>query len=279
MALFRRDNHADEPEVSDPGADIDLEELDDTKVSGSAKWLVTALDRAANLQAPAIESYVDRLKRSNPDASAQELQEKLDTHFRNVVTGTGAGSGGASAVPFLGFVTGALTIGAESLVFVDLVVFYTLASAYLRGLDIRSPRTRRTLVLVSLLGSQGSVLIDVLLPQGLATTGLPALNRLSKLSGPTLNELNSRLMRVALKTINKRIRRAWLSKLLPMGVGAVVGSVANRKLAAHVIERTNQALGSASSGQEASRNGTAAAQDRALDKAAETTAKDSAARR
>lgn len=253
MALFRRKK--DEPEVLDPEPETDLEALADVEVDGSAKWLVAILDRAARVQTSVVEKHVDRLKRKNPEADAAELQGKLDTQFRNAVTGTGASSGGASAIPGIGFVTGAVAIGAESVVFVDFVVAYTMASAYLRGIDIRDPRERRTIVLVSLLGSKGSVVIDTLLPEGLSTTGLPAVASLSRLSGPTLNEVNNRLVRTALKSVSKRIRRAWLGKLLPMGVGVVVGSVANRKLAAHVIEHTNEALGPARFGEGLPRGG------------------------
>ncbi|WP_051866874.1 hypothetical protein [Corynebacterium atypicum] len=245
MALFGRTSTEAEPEVIDPLPDSTLEQLSNTKLEGSAKWLVAALSKAASAQAPVIERHVDRLRKKNPEASAEELQEKLNTQFRTAVTGTGASSGGASAIPGIGFVTGALTIGAESVVFVDFVVVYTLASAHLRGIDVRDAEQRRTLVLVSLVGSEGSVMIDALLPQGLATTGLPAVAKLSRLSGPTLNEVNSRLVRMALKSVNKRIRRAWLGKLLPMGVGVVVGGMANRKLANRVIEHTQQALGPA----------------------------------
>ncbi|MDK6258987.1 hypothetical protein QP119_00870 [Corynebacterium frankenforstense] len=253
MALFRRKK--DEPEVLDPEPETDLEALAEVEVDGSAKWLVAVLDRAARVQTTVVEKHVDRLKRKNPDADAAELQAKLDKQFRNAVTGTGASSGGASAIPGIGFVTGAVAIGAESVVFVDFVVAYTMASAYLRGIDIRDPRERRTIVLVSLLGSKGSVVIDTLLPDGLSTTGLPAVASLSRLSGPTLNEVNNRLVRTALKSVSKRIRRAWLGKLLPMGVGLVVGSVANRKLAAHVIEHTNEALGPARFGEGLPRGG------------------------
>ena len=101
-----------------------------------AKWLVTGLDKAANLQYKTIMKYVDRLKEKNPQATPAEIQAKLDKHFLLTITGTGAGAGVTAAIPVVGFVTGAVAVGVESLAFLDAATFYAVASAYLRGVDI-----------------------------------------------------------------------------------------------------------------------------------------------
>ena len=67
---------------------------------------------------------------------------------------------------------------------------------------------------------------------------------LTRFSAPKLSEMNERLVKTAMKSMNKRLRRAWLGKLMPLGIGAVLGSVANRKLADNVVESARNSLGS-----------------------------------
>lgn len=219
---------------------------DPQSVEDNAGWggklLIPALDRAVHMQTGAIEAYVARLKRKNPDHSPQQIQKIMDDHLRKIATGTGASVGLAAAVPGIGFLTGALAVSAESLVFLDAVAFYTMASAHLRGVDISHPERRRALILVVLLGSQGTALVDAAVGDISKKRKLPAAN-ISRFSIGGLADVNSRLLRMAIKRLGKRFRGAWLGKILPLGVGAVVGTLANRKLASKAITNVGQSLG------------------------------------
>ena len=65
---------------------------------------------------------------------------------------------------------------------------------------------------------------------------------LAKFSGPTLSNTNNVLQRIAMRSMRKSQRRAWLGKLMPLGIGAVAGTTANRKLAKQVIEHASEQL-------------------------------------
>ncbi|WP_204318295.1 hypothetical protein, partial [Serratia marcescens] len=39
------------------------------------------------------------------------------------------------------------------------------------------------------------------------------------------------------------MKQAWIGKIMPMGIGAVLGTMANRKLAAKVVHSTSESLG------------------------------------
>lgn len=218
--------------------------------SPTGKMLLKGLDRVMRMQGGLIEKYVARLKNKNPDATTAELQEKIDSHFLTIVSTTGAGSGGSAAIPGIGFVTGAAAVGAESLLFIDAAAWYTLASAALHGADIKDPQQREALVLLGLLGSKGTAIVDTLLidadgtiadtANALETKNTAGL--LSRFSGPALNEVNTRLVKALINRFGKSVRMAWLGKLLPLGIGAVAGLVANRKLAKTVIKHTQEAL-------------------------------------
>ena len=188
-----------------------------------AKWLVTGLDKAAKLQHKTIIKYVDRLKEKNPQATP--------------ITGTGAGAGVTAAIPAVGFVTGAAAVGVESLAFLDAATSYAVASAYLRGVDISNPERRKSIVLLSVVGSEGT-------PLATATMGTDStIALLTRASTPKLSDLNKKMFNFAMKRISKSIRLAWLGKLMPLGIGAVLGSVANRKIGNNLIDHVAETLG------------------------------------
>ena len=203
---------------------------------------MAALNKVISAQSSIIIGYVERLKKSNKNASPQELQELIDKHFLNIVSGTGAAAGASAAIPGIGLVSGAAAIGAESLLFLEAAAWYILASAHLRGDDIRDEERRRALVLVVLTGSQGSALVDTLLGDVTTLSSMKSAATLSRFSGPTLSGINGRLTKLFLKQARKKPKWAWLSKLLPMGVGAVLGTTANRKLARQVMKHSDTQL-------------------------------------
>ena len=201
---------------------------------------IGAVDKAVQLQTSTIRTYVNWLRRQNPDATPAEIQKLMDKHLKNTVTGTGAGVGAAAAVPGIGLFAGAAAVAGESVLFLDLAAFYAVASAYLRGEDIADPERRRTLVLSLLMGTKGLAIVDAML--GDDAGKIPGKSTLAKFSGPTLANTNSVLERIAMRSMRKTLRRAWLGKLMPLGIGAIAGTTANRKLADGVIDNVQSGL-------------------------------------
>ena len=201
---------------------------------------IGAVDKAVQLQTSTIRTYVDWLRRQNPDATPAEIQKLMDKHLKNTVTGTGAGVGAAAAVPGIGLFSGAAAVAGESVLFLDLAAFYAVASAYLRGEDISDPERRRALVLSLLMGTKGLAIVDAML--GDDAGKIPGKSTLAKFSGPTLANTNNVLQRIATRSMRKTLRRAWLGKLMPLGIGAIAGTTANRKLADGVIDNVQSGL-------------------------------------
>ena len=238
MGFFTKDKKDNSTEVDT----VDTYDIDPEDTNRFTSALLNSLDRAVAVQSGVIIKYVDNLKKRNKDASPQQLQELIDKHFMNIITGTGAAAGASAAIPGIGLVTGAATVGAESLVFLEAAAWYILASAHLRGDDIRDKERRRALVLVVLTGSQGSALVDTFVGDVTSLSGVTSAATLSRFSGPTLSGLNGRLTKLFMKQATKKLKWAWVSKLLPMGVGAVLGTTANRKLGRQVIDHANTQL-------------------------------------
>ena len=207
---------------------------------------IDAVDKAVQMQTSTIRTYVNWLRRQNPEATPAEIQKLMDKHLKNTVTGTGAGVGAAAAVPGIGLFTGAAAVAGESVLFLDLAAFYAVASAYLRGEDIDDPERRRALVLSLLMGAKGLAIVDAML--GDDAGKIPGKSTLAKFSGPTLSKTNNVLQRIAMRFMRKSLRRAWLGKLMPLGIGAVAGTTANQKLADGVIGNVQSGLGAVPAG-------------------------------
>lgn len=229
---------------SDPSA------LEDN-IGAGGRILISALDRAVSLQTSLISNYITRLRRRHPEDTPAQLQERIDTHFLRLATGAGAGVGATASVPGIGLLAATAAIGAESLVFLDAAAFYTMASAQLRGADITNPERRRALILIALLGARGTAVVDTFVgdisqtdPQAAGIKGMDRANLLNRFSVPTLSSLNNRLLRVAIKRVGRRLTRGWLGKIMPLGIGAIAGTVVNRRIAHDVIGNVSESLGS-----------------------------------
>lgn len=245
MGLLDRNNDKDSTNREGNASDTD----DVTAANGAqlaegagpiARAFISFVDKAVSLQTGTIRAYVDWLRRQDADATPQDVQKRMDAHFRNTVSATGAGVGAAAAVPGVGLISGSAAVAGESVLFLDLAAFYTVASAYLRGDDPADPEQRRAMVLTTLVGTEGLAIVDTFVGEN--ASRLPSKSTLARFSGPGLAEANNMLTKAALKQVRKKMRRAWIGKLLPLGLGAVAGTTANRKLADEVIKRVGQSL-------------------------------------
>ncbi|MBI9000150.1 hypothetical protein M0E87_07495 [Corynebacterium sp. CCM 9185] len=242
--LFGDDNNdkRNDPPITDAvGSDPKALE---GRTGATGRMLISGLDKAVHIQAGTIAKYVDWMRAKNPELSPRELQKAIDQHFSVLATGSGGAAGIAAAVPGIGLITGAAAIGVESLVFLDLAAFYTMASAKLRDVDIHDPERRRALILVALTGSSGTAIVDAAVGDLSAGVGSRSIaTTLSSFSGAKLTSVNNRMVNVAVKTMGKKFRRAWLGKIMPLGIGAIVGSYTNHRLADKVVSNVGESLG------------------------------------
>ena len=218
---------------------------EETGVAG--RMLIKSLDTAMGWQTSLITGYVQQLHTRNPRETPAQIQGRIDDHFLALVTGSGGAAGGAAVIPGVGFVTGLGAVALESVVFLEIAAWHTLASASLRGIDIGEVERRRSLVLVTLMGASGTALVAAAMGdeplRKRAPAKDPAASLIARLGIPQLRGLNKALIKQAQKRIAKSARLAVIGKLMPMGIGAVVGAGANRKIGKTLLERARLALG------------------------------------
>ncbi|HET6732088.1 hypothetical protein [Mycobacterium sp.] len=208
----------------------------------TAKVLSQIIERGARVQAPAVKAYVDRLRDHNADAAPAEVVKKLEKHYLAAVMASGAAVGSAAAIPGIGTLAALSAVAGETVVFMEATAVYVLALAEVYGIPADHRERRRAMVLAVLVGEDGKHAVADLIGPG-RTSGAWIADGAATLPLPAVSQLNSRLMKYFVKRYALKRGAIAFGKLLPVGIGAVVGGVGNRLMGKRIIANARKAFG------------------------------------
>lgn len=208
-----------------------------------AKLLSHVLESSARVQAPAVRAYVARLRRTNPDASPQEIVTKLEKHYLAAVMASGAAVGSAAAFPGIGTLAALSAVAGETVLFLEATAAFVLAVAEVHGIPVEDRERRRTLVLAALVGEDGNGAVKDLL--GASRTSGAWLAEAELLPLPVVSQLNSRMTQYFVKKYTIKRAAMAFGKILPVGIGAAVGGGGNRIMGKKIVENARKAFGPA----------------------------------
>ncbi|MBF6471463.1 MULTISPECIES: hypothetical protein [Nocardia] len=202
------------------------------------KTVVELLDTGSRLQAPAVAKYVDRIRRSHPDESPARIIERLEKQYLLAVTGSGSAVGATAAFPGVGTVAAIAAVSAETTFFMEASAVFTLAVASVHGITPEDQEQRRALVLAVVLGESGMQIVQKSVGTSAKNWGTAFANRI-----PGLSSMNDSLLkRFIIRFITKRAA-LMAGKVLPAGIGAVIGGAGNRALGKATITNARKAFG------------------------------------
>ena len=206
------------------------------------KILISVLDNGSRLQAPAVAKYVEHVRHSHPDESPAQIIDRLEKMFLLAVTVSGSAVGATAAIPGVGTVASIAAVGAESAFFLEASALLTLAVASVHGISIENHQQRRALVLAVALGESGMEIVQ-------KVTGVTAKNWgtaiTSKIPSSTMRGMNSTLVRKFVMKYAAKRSALILGKLVPAGIGAVIGGAGNRVIGKGVVKNARDAFGPA----------------------------------
>ncbi|MGB3893723.1 hypothetical protein [Mycolicibacter sinensis] len=234
MGIFRRRRSAQEPAPA-TGAE---------KPSMAARVLSRVIERSERVQGPAVRAYVERLRHSEPGTSPAQVVAKLEKRYLAAVTASGAAVGATAAVPAIGTLLALSAVAGETAVFLEATAFLVLSVAEAHGIPVDNRERRRALVLAVLVGDQGKGAVAELLGSG-RTSGAWLTEGTAALPLPAVSELNSRLLRYSVKRFALRRGALAFGKLLPVGLGALIGALGNRMMGKKIIKNARTAFGPA----------------------------------
>jgi hypothetical protein len=215
----------------------------DEDPSMAAKVLSQLIESGARVQAPAVKAYVERLRAGNPNATPTDLVIKLEKHYLAAVMASGAAVGSAAAFPGIGTLVAMSAVAGETVVFLEATAVFVLAVAEVHGIPAEHRERRRALVLAVLVGEDGKHAVADLLGTG-RTSGAWLSDGAATLPLPAVSQLNSRLLRFFVKKYALKRGAIAFGKMLPVGIGAVVGGVGNRMMGKKIVKNAQLAFGS-----------------------------------
>jgi hypothetical protein len=207
------------------------------------------IDRLMAVQRPVVLAHIRMIRRRRPDASPEHLIRILERRYLAAVTVGGAAVGASAAIPAVGTGASLALSGVETAGFLEASALFAQSVTEIHGIAIEDPERARTLVMALILGNAGQELIAQFAGQaaGKGSTRTAYWGEL----------LTSSLPSAAFKQISARIRNAFLrrfavtqgtsvaGRLIPFGIGAVVGGGGNHLMGRRIVRSSQEAFGPA----------------------------------
>jgi len=200
---------------------------------------------AMSVQRPVVIAELRRLTKKYPADSPGELAERLSRRYISSLTTTGAAAGGLGAVPGIGTAASLSASFGAALGFLELTALYAQSVAELAGLHTRNSKESQALVMTIMLGEEGRELLQRAASTQPGTrfgTLGPAAWVASGITGLTERAFTSLANRFMSNLVRGEAVR-FLGRLVPFGLGAGIGGIANRNLAHQVVLQTQETFG------------------------------------
>ena len=200
----------------------------------------SALDRAMHVHGAMVEKNIARARQRRPDATPAEVVRSLERMYRSALTGTGATVGAVAAVPVVGTGTALALSGGEVLTTLELTALFAFSLAEIHGVPLDEVERRRTLVMGIMIGGSGAETI----PKMAERTGQHwAKQIVAKVPTSKLLQINKVLGRNFITKYGTKQGIIVLGRVVPFGIGAVIGGGANLVLAETAIRASRRAFG------------------------------------
>lgn len=230
--------------------------VDATKDAARSAGFRDQIYKAISVQRPVVLEYLKSLRREKPDASVAEILRALDRRYVATVTATSTGVGMSAAIPAVGIPV-ALSLGvADLLFFYETSALYVLSVAELHGIEVSDVARAQPLVFGMLLGEKSQVKVSKIVLAAVPGSGgvdqakVAAAGVLKGGWGEVLTEqlpdsamapVMTVLAREALK-VGGKLGAKTVGKVLPFGVGAVLGGVGSFTFGQDVVKASRLAF-------------------------------------
>ena len=223
----------------------------DTGTEAEGSTLIRAIDMALRVQRPAVIAHLRGIRLRHPDATPDQLIRILERRYLAAVTTTGAAAGATAVVPGVGTGIALAISGAETVGFLEATALFAQSVTEVHGVRLTDPDRARALVLTLMLGSEGTALIRQFAgeasgratPRGTFWGDLITKTIPRAAMGPVLD----RLKHLAVTQLTKIGGASVIGKVMPFGIGAVVGGGGNHLLGRRVVSSSRTAFGPAPS--------------------------------
>lgn len=220
------------------------------QITVSNPMVVRGIDRVLTVQRPVVLAHIRSIRRGRPHATPSEIIHSLERRYLAAVTTGGALVGASAAVPAIGTGASLALSGVETAGFLEASALFAQSVTEVHGIVVDDPDRARALVMTMVLGTAGSDLVTQLAGQvgggggktmfwgELITKSMPR-----AVVGPVADRLK--------KTFVKKFAVAQgtnvVGRLIPFGIGAVIGGGGNHLLGRQIVRASREGFGPAPS--------------------------------
>ena len=221
--------------------------LDDITVrdKGSSVSVSALIDRAVDFAGGRASARVAKMRRKHPNDTPAKLISRLEKEYVSRASKQGGAVGAVAAVPALGTAAALGVTGAQVAAYLESSAEFVLAVAEVHGVQPEDTVRRRTLVLAALLGEEGKELVQGAVGLGSLAWARTAI--MTKLPTATVRTVNKQLSKRLAEGASRTLLSRMGGRLLPFGIGAVIGWTGTRSMAKDVVEGSAALFGPAPS--------------------------------
>lgn len=219
------------------------------KSDGMHPTVARGIDALLSVQRPVVLAHIRSIRNRRPDAGPEQIIGILERRYLTAVTTGGALVGASAAIPVVGIGTSLVLSGVETAGFLEATALFAQSVCEIHGIAIVEPERARTLVMTMMLGNGGQDLIRQFAGQAaggpvtrtafwgeMVTKNLPA-----AVFGP----IADRVKRMFLRKFAVGQGTSVVGRMIPFGIGAVIGGGGNHMLGRRVVNSSRTAFGPA----------------------------------
>lgn len=208
---------------------------------------VKGFDRLLTTQRPVVLAHIRSIRKRHPEASPARIIQILERRYVIAVTSGGAGVGAAAVIPGVGTGISLVLTGVETAGFLETTALFAQSVTEVHGIAVTDPDRARTIVMAMMLGTSGADLVRNLAAQATGK-GVPQ----SKFWGDVIGrnvpqafvgQIADRVQKAFLRRFARNTATGAVGRILPFGIGAVVGGTANNMLGRKVVASSRTAFG------------------------------------
>ncbi|MEO8094719.1 MAG: hypothetical protein ABI632_07275, partial [Pseudolysinimonas sp.] len=209
---------------------------------------VQGFDRLLSVQRPVVLAHIRAIRKSKPHASPEQVIASLERRYLTAVTGGGALVGASAAIPAVGTGTSLALSGVETAGFLEASALFAQSVTEIHGIALDDPERARTLVMALMLGAAGQDLLRQLATQAAGSgtrTAYWGEFVTKSLPGPAFNMVADRVRKAFLKRFAVTQGTSIAGRLIPFGIGAVIGGAGNHLMGRRIVGSSREAFGPA----------------------------------
>ncbi|MFI2377518.1 hypothetical protein ACH5AO_20965 [Streptomyces sp. NPDC018964] len=198
------------------------------------------LNKTIDGQNRLVHKNIARARHRNPEATPAQVIHTLERMYVSALTGTGAAVGGIAAAPGVGTGVALALSASQTLSSLELSTLFALSLAEVHGVPIDEIERHQTIVMGIMLGGAGSTTIAKIAERTGRHWGRQVV---AKVPVETLHRINNVLGRNFVTKYGTKQRIIVLGRVVPFGIGAVIGGGANAALATLAVRSGRRAFG------------------------------------